>query len=203
MRTQLQPGDVETGTSMFASLRLPRRRALVALGCGTMLTSSALIWAPHAIAASAVLALALAWASLIDIERHILPDVITLGLIVGGLALALSGPPAVLLARSAGVIAGYAVLAGAAFFYRRFRGREGMGLGDAKLLAAAGAWTGWTALPFVLLIAAASGLLYALSSSAIMRLPLNRRIAFGPFIAAGFWLCWLAETSGALLSGAA
>lgn len=163
-----------------------------------MLVASAAVFVPEALAASGALAIALAWASMIDIDRHILPDVITLGLIVCGLALACFGPAPDLFARAAGAVAGYGAPAFLAFVYKRIRGRDGLGLGDAKLLSAAGAWLGWSPLPFVLVIAASAGLLFVLLRSVIAWRPLEERIAFGPFIAAGFWSCWLATRSGAL-----
>ena len=76
--------------------------------------------------------------------------------------------------------------------YRRVRGREGLGLGDAKLLAAAGAWLGWQALPSVVLIAAACGLALALATAlGGGKLGWTSRIAFGPHLALAFWLVWL------------
>src|SRR3546814_16185239 len=55
---------------------------------------------------------------------------------------------------------GFALLAGLGFFYRRWRGRDGLGLGDAKLAAAGGAWLGWAALPSILLLASLGGFLW-------------------------------------------
>ena len=99
---------------------------------------------------AAALAVLLGWAAWIDLKRMILPDWITLPLIPAGLALAwVQEQP--LLDRVIGAVAGYAVFAGIAWIYRRWRGRDGLGLGDAKLLAAAGAWTGWPSLPSVVL----------------------------------------------------
>jgi leader peptidase (prepilin peptidase) / N-methyltransferase len=104
---------------------------------------------------SSVLALALAVLSAIDLITHRLPDLITLPLT----ALGLIATPLVLEASpwwqvaSAGL--GFALMAGVAFAYTKLRGRPGLGLGDAKLLAAAGAWLGAEALPSVLLWAAA------------------------------------------------
>ena len=89
-------------------------------------------------------------------------------------------------------MAGFAAFAAIAGIYRRARGREGLGLGDAKLLAAAGAWLGWQALPGVVLIAAASGLAFALATPlGGGKLAWTSRIAFGPHLALAFWLTWL------------
>ena len=81
---------------------------------------------------------------------------------------------------------------GLAFAYRRLRGRDGLGGGDAKLIAAAGAWCGLAALPFVVLGSAVLGLLAALGL-AVTRADMTSRtqIPFGPCIALAFWLAWL------------
>jgi leader peptidase (prepilin peptidase)/N-methyltransferase len=131
------------------------------------------------------LAAVLLAAALSDARRLVLPDGLTLPLIPVGLGLAWLQPPA-LTARLIGAVAGYLGLAGLAALYRRWRGRDGLGLGDAKLLAAAGAWVGWQALPSVLLIGAALGLAWALAR----RLRADQPLPFGPFLAIGFWLVW-------------
>jgi leader peptidase (prepilin peptidase)/N-methyltransferase len=86
-----------------------------------------------------------------------------------------------------GAAAGYASLALFGAFYFRLRGRDGLGLGDAKLFAAGGAWLGWEALPLVLAVAAVAGLAFAL---AVARRP-GAQIAFGPCLALGIWVGWL------------
>lgn len=72
-------------------------------------------------------------------------------------------------------------------WYHRRTGIDGLGLGDAKLFGAAGAWLGWQMLPHVLLAASLAGLVAA----GLLR---RRRIAFGPWIAAGFFAVWLWRT---------
>jgi leader peptidase (prepilin peptidase)/N-methyltransferase len=158
-----------------------------------------------AVALSAALVLSgwLLWASLglgwtlltlaaIDWREFVLPDILTLPLILSGLALAWAIDPALLWGHALGALAGFASLALIAGVYRRVRGREGLGLGDAKLLAAAGAWLGWQGLPSVLLIAAVSALALALATAlGGGKLAWTSRIAFGPHLALGFWLVWL------------
>ncbi|HVX58009.1 MAG TPA: A24 family peptidase, partial [Candidatus Saccharimonadales bacterium] len=69
---------------------------------------------------------------------------------------------------------------------------EGIGLGDAKLLAAAGAWVGWEGLPSVVLLAALGGLLFVLGRSLRRRtMSATDRIAFGTCLCGGLWLVWL------------
>jgi len=83
-------------------------------------------------------------------------------------------------------------LAAIAALYRRLRGREGLGGGDAKLLAASGAWLGAAALPQVILLAAVS----ALAAAACLRLTgirlgIHSALPFGPFLALATWILWL------------
>ena len=133
--------------------------------------------------------LTLAW---IDIEHFLLPDALTLPLIPAGLAVTYFVNPDALLDRALGAALGYLVFRGVALAYRRLRGRDGLGEGDAKLLAAAGAWLGWEALPWLVLVAA----LAALAAVALARLSGQRwdsghAVPFGPFLAFGFFLLWL------------
>ena len=71
-------------------------------------------------------------------------------------------------------------------------GREGLGLGDAKLFAAAGAWVSWEGLPSVLLLAAAGALAWHLGAARWGGRRLEgRELPFGPYLAAALWLVWL------------
>jgi leader peptidase (prepilin peptidase)/N-methyltransferase len=100
--------------------------------------------------------------------------------------------PALLAPHLASALAGFAAFAAIALAYRRLRGREGLGLGDAKLLAAAGAWLGWQALPGLVLVAALGALAVALARTATGgTLSATMRVAFGSYLALAFWLVWL------------
>lgn len=110
-----------------------------------------------AIAATALFAMALLLLAMIDARALWLPDMVTLPLIVLGLGAALVGPPA-LLDRAAGAAIGWGALEALRLAYRRWRGREGLGGGDPKLLGAIGAWQGAMALPGVVLLGALIGL---------------------------------------------
>lgn len=132
----------------------------------------------------------------IDRRHLLLPDALTLpllglGLIVTALALQDWLPDHVI-----GAAAGFSAFALIAAAYRRLRRREGLGLGDAKLLAAGGAWLGWQALPTVVLLAAILGLAAVLAVRLVRRgemrpLEGDQPVAFGPFLAAAIWLVWL------------
>ena len=139
---------------------------------------------------------ALAWGllalSVIDWRHHILPDQLTLPLLAGGLVVAYAIRGSGLADHVAGAAAGFAAFALVGWIYRRLRGREGLGLGDAKLLAAAGAWLSWTGLPGVVLTATLSALAAALGRALVGRsLAADTRLPFGPFLALGTWLVWL------------
>ena len=130
--------------------------------------------------------LALAW---IDWRSFRLPDLLTLPLLMLGLVSAWLDAPDVLLSCLIGAIAGYAALLLVDLCYRCARGRAGLGRGDAKLLAAGGAWLGWQALPWVVLLAALLGLALAVLQRA-RGIPLTRETAlpFGPPLALAIWV---------------
>jgi leader peptidase (prepilin peptidase)/N-methyltransferase len=187
--------DVDDTPSFLSSLHLSPRKALFALAAGLVLSLAAIVFTPaERWPAGILLAFSLSWASVVDLARFILPDAITLGLVLVGLAMALaSGETEAMMSAALGAAIGYGLLAGVAFLYRRIRRRDGLGLGDAKLLAAAGAWLGWAALPGTLLAASLAGLVFAgglmlLRGRAVASQPLP----FGPLISLAFFTAWLA-----------
>lgn len=139
--------------------------------------------------ASLTLGAMLAAIAVIDLRTLRIPDALSLPLIAMGVIWGGWFEDANGAAHLLGACAGYASLAGFGALYFRLRGREGLGLGDAKLFAAAGAWLGWQALPLVLTLAAAGGLAFALAT----RRARDARMAFGPWLALGVWLGWLLE----------
>jgi leader peptidase (prepilin peptidase)/N-methyltransferase len=142
------------------------------------------------------LSIALVVLSAIDVATLRLPDALTYPLALLGLLKTLVFDPDRLLESGVGVMVGYGGIALISLGYRYARGRDGIGLGDAKLLAAAGAWVGVEALPTVLLIASLSGVLFAsILKLRGMTLAAETRVAFGPFLALSFWLVWLYGTS--------
>lgn len=135
----------------------------------------------------------------IDLACWRLPDGLTLPLLLAGLAEAWAlgardpghAPPWALLAdRGLAALLGFACLALLASLYRRVRGREGVGLGDAKLLAAGGAWCGLAALPWIVLIGAGTGIAFGLALHGRQARGATA-IPFGPTLAFGIWAAFL------------
>jgi leader peptidase (prepilin peptidase) / N-methyltransferase len=138
--------------------------------------------------------LALGW---IDLRSWLLPDALTLPLIIVGLAAGFIFDPDQLVNRALGAALGYASLMTIAALYRVLRGREGLGGGDAKLLAASGAWLGAAALPQVILLAALSALAVAAGLRlAGIRLGIHSALPFGSFLALASWVLWLLSPTG-------
>jgi len=133
--------------------------------------------------------LALAW---IDWTEFQLPDVLTLPLLLAGLALTSVWQPESLTDHCLAAVFAYLSFRGLALGYRHLRGHDGLGGGDAKLIAGAGAWCGLAVLPLVVLGSAVLGLLLAFGLALAGRTVRSRTaIPFGPCIALAFWLAWL------------
>jgi leader peptidase (prepilin peptidase)/N-methyltransferase len=175
----------------FAGMASWRRRIAVSSAC--VMTMAWGYWAVPAFLApeSVALAAALVVLASIDVLVLRLPDLLTLPLLAGGIALSLLGSPPLLADRIAGGCIGYLVVALIALVYRKWRGRDGIGLGDAKLLAAAGAWLGWTTLPSVLLLASVSALIWVVVRYLMDQRTLHAPLPFGAPLAAAFWIVWL------------
>ena len=122
----------------------------------------------------------------IDLQHKIIPDVISLpGILVGVVFSFFPSAGISPLEALIGVVGGggFLFLVGTAF--EKVTGREGMGGGDVKLLAMIGAWMGWKALPFIILISSLSGAVLGGLSLAVSRQGMRSRIPFGPFLALG------------------
>jgi len=160
--------------------------ALVAAVWAAMVVEGWLIW-PGCILGWALIVLAA-----IDLENFILPNAITLPLIGVGLGTAWLIDHAQIWHHLAGAVGMYLAFIAIAAGYRHLRGREGLGMGDAKLAAAAGAWASWTGAPSVVLLACGAAFLFVLWQAFRGR-PLGAadRIAFGPYLCVGTWLVWL------------
>jgi len=146
---------------------------------------------------SVVLLACLAVLTVIDIRSLRLPDWLTLPLIPAGWLVAWwLGDP--LVWHVAGAAIGYGAFVALELVYKAVRGRDGLGRGDAKLLAVGGAWCGALLLPVIVLAASMAGLIWVLAQQAITgrKMTAQSAIAFGPFLAAGIALGWLLLRSG-------
>ncbi len=154
---------------------------------------------------AALAAMGLGWALLalafIDFDTQLLPDAITLPLVWTGLLVNLRPTFAAPADAIIGAVAGYGVLWTVYQAFRLATGKEGMGYGDFKLLAALGAWLGWQALPAVVLLSSAAGAVIGITLIAARGRERGMPIPFGPFLAAGGWLAllWGAEINHAYL----
>jgi leader peptidase (prepilin peptidase)/N-methyltransferase len=140
----------------------------------------------------AVLALVLSWAllalSIIDLDHQLLPDDITLSLLWTGLLVNLFGVFTDTESSLIGAMAGYGVLWSVFILFRLVTGKEGMGYGDFKLLAALGAWLGWQMLSQIIILASLCGALVGLMLILLRRHAMSRPLPFGPYLAAAGWL---------------
>lgn len=161
---------------------------------GTACLSAVAAW-HFGLGAELAAALVLTWSLIalsgIDVDHHLLPDVITLPVLWLGLAVSLAGVFATTTDAVIGAMAGYLSLWLVFHAFRLVTGKDGMGYGDFKLLALLGAWLGWQALPVIILFASMVGAITGIAM--ILLLGRNRElpIPFGPYLAAAGWLTLL------------
>lgn len=134
----------------------------------------------------------------IDVDRQLLPDVLTLPLLWIGLLASLwhgaafaAAPPVAMRDALIGAAAGYLSLWAVFQLFRLVTGKEGMGYGDFKLFAAIGAWLGWQMLPLVLILAALVGAAVGIALIALRRHGRGVPIPFGPYLAGAAWIAML------------
>ena len=168
------------------------------LGCLVVVAWAAL----HLAGVDLWLACALGWTllalALADQRALVLPDLLVLPLAAAGLAVAWFLRPAAFAEHALGAAAGFAAFMAVRWAYRALRRREGLGLGDAKLMAAAGAWVAWPGLASVVFLAALAALAVAVARG----LPGGAldpagKIPFGAYLAAATGLVYLYGPLGA------
>lgn len=137
---------------------------------------------PAAGAAMAFIA-AMVALTFIDFDTQLLPDDITLPLIWAGLLLNLWGTYTDLASAVIGAVAGYLSLWSVYWLFKLATGKEGMGYGDFKLLAAIGAWLGWQVLPLTILLSSLVGAVVGIGLIVLARHGRNVPIPFGPYLA--------------------
>jgi type 4 prepilin peptidase 1 (EC:3.4.23.43). Aspartic peptidase. MEROPS family A24A len=177
------------GRAACCGARLSWQYPLVELLTGVLAAVCALRfgWSPQ-LPAALLLTFALLALAGIDLRTQLLPDDITLPLLWLGLLLSLvpvfTSPVTAILGAAIGYLALWALY----HVFRLLTGKEGMGYGDFKLLAALGAWFGAAALPVILIIAALLGTAVGLGLIALRRQDRSQPIAFGPWLALAGWV---------------
>jgi leader peptidase (prepilin peptidase)/N-methyltransferase len=177
------------GCSAAISLRYPVVEAVSGILCAYAAWHFGFGWA-------AAGALMLIWALLaltaIDIDTQLLPDDITLPLLWAGLLFNFFQVFASLSSAVLGAVIGYLVLWIVYWLFKLTTGKEGMGYGDFKLLAALGAWLGWQMLPLIILLSSLVGAVVGITLIVALKHGRNIPIPFGPYLAGGglialFW----------------
>jgi leader peptidase (prepilin peptidase)/N-methyltransferase len=178
-----------SGCKTPISLRYPLIEALAGLLAG------AIAW-KFGVSMAALAALAFTFAlialTFIDFDTHLLPDDITLPLLWLGLLFNIGGSFTDLQSAVIGAMAGYLSLWSIYWLFKLITGKEGMGYGDFKLLAAIGAWFGWQLLPAVILLSSVAGSIIGIGLIMLARHGREVPIPFGPYLALGgiaalFW----------------
>ncbi|HZH07410.1 MAG TPA: A24 family peptidase [Lautropia sp.] len=155
--------EILSGTLAFLSIG---HYGLTVAGCG-----------------AALLCFALIALTFIDVDTQLLPDDITLPLLWIGLLLNLGGVFAPLPDAVLGAMVGYLLLWSIYWIFKLVTGKEGMGYGDFKLLAALGAWFGWQAIPAIILLASMVGAVVGICLMVFARHGRDVPIPFGPYLA--------------------
>ncbi len=141
---------------------------------------------------SATLGAVLLFIALVDYRTKLIPNGASYFIITsGGVVFYLTHGNAGLLSAIIGAAFGYGIFWSVAFTYRMLRGHEGLGLGDAKLLAGGGAWMSVFALPWIILMAASAALAVLIVGSKGKSLRRDTQIPFGPALALSIYVLWL------------
>ncbi len=129
--------------------------------------------------------------AVIDLRTQLLPDLLPLPLLWAGLLYQLLFQPLLLPSAVIGAMAGYLVLWSFYWAFKLTTGKEGMGYGDFKLLAALGAWMGWQALPLMLILSAGIGAIIGILVQLAIRRLRGAPMPFGPYLALAGWVALL------------
>ena len=165
---------------------ISRRYPLVELLTGALTVAALIRFGPTSTTVAAwVLLWSLIALTFIDFDTQLLPDNITLPLLWIGLAANVAGfrPGVSLRDAVIGAIAGYLALWTIYWLFKLIRGKEGMGYGDFKLLAALGAWLGWQMLPLIVLLSSVVGAVIGLGLVVFKGRDHQIPLAFGPYLA--------------------
>lgn len=172
------------GRCSACGTRISPRYPLIEIAAGVLAAGCALRFGATTGAVAAMLFMwALLAAGTIDIDTQLLPDDITLPLLWLGLLVNLAGTFTDLRSAVVGAAAGYLALWGVYWTFKLATGKEGMGYGDFKLLAAIGAWCGWQSLPLVILGSSVVGAIVGIGLIVLARHGREIPIPFGPYLA--------------------
>lgn len=181
------------GRCSHCHTRIPLRYPIVEAFAGII--SSFIAW-HFGVSLLTFAALIFAWAmivlALIDFDTQLLPDDITLPLLWLGLIINLNTGFTDIHSAIVGAVTGYLILWSVFWSFKLLTGKEGMGYGDFKLLAAIGAWLGWAMLPLVILLSSLAGAIIGIGLICITGQKKDIPIPFGPYLAIGglvalFW----------------
>jgi leader peptidase (prepilin peptidase)/N-methyltransferase len=179
---------------------IPARYPFVELLTGVLAGCAIAVYGPSAAGLGAMLlTFCLVALAFIDLDTQLLPDDLTLPLLWLGLAFNLGGTFVPIGDAVLGAMVGYGILWSIFWAFKLATGKEGMGYGDFKLLAALGAWFGWTAIPAIILLASAVGATVGIAMIVFTRHKREVPIPFGPYLAgAGLLALYFARPLGAL-----
>jgi leader peptidase (prepilin peptidase)/N-methyltransferase len=163
------------------SVRYPLVEAMTGLLTGFIAWRFGVTW----MAAFAIVYLwALITLTIIDADTTLLPDDITLPLLWLGLLVNTGGLYTDVVSATLGAVGGYLILWSVYWAFKLLTGKDGMGYGDFKLLAAIGAWLGWQMLPLVILLSAAVGTVVGIAGIIVKGRDKGAKLPFGPYLAA-------------------
>lgn len=158
----------------------------------TALLSGFIAWHFYSTPVTAAAAILLTWSLIaltgIDYDTYLLPDNITLPLLWLGLIVNYFGLFTTLESAFWGAIAGYLTLWSVFWLFKLITGKEGMGYGDFKLLAALGAWLGWQMLPAIILLSSLVGAVIGIAMIIFSGHEKSKPIPFGPYLAIAGWI---------------
>ena len=135
----------------------------------------------------------------IDLKHYIIPNILTFSLMVIGFVKSFDpnlNPifPSFINSLIGGIF-GYLIIWSIIYFYKQLRNKEGMGLGDAKLISAIGFWFGWISIPFVIFLSSIIALLFVIPSLLKKSKKLSSQIPFGPYIIIGTLIYLIFESN--------
>lgn len=171
---------------------IKRQHIIAELASTAIALSSVLVFDGWMMLASTGFGLVLLFIALVDYRTRLIPNGASFSLIgTGPLVMYLMHGIGGLKTALIGAVAGYGIFWLVAFAYRHFRGREGLGMGDAKLLAGGGAWMGPFALPWIVLLAASTAIMGLLIGSKGKSLHRETELPFGPALTLAIYGIWL------------